>query len=62
MVRCIAYVDAAQRDNLVQCISIIGGKPVVHKDQVTVEYSGEKEALMIELFEHYTRHEIQILQ
>jgi len=62
MVRCIAYVDVAQRDNLVQCINIIGGKPIVHKDQVSVEYSGEKEALMIELFEQYTRHKIQNLQ
>ena len=62
MVKCVAYVEPAQRENLLQCINIIGGVPVVHNDQVSVTYSGEKEALMIELFEHYTRHEIQILQ
>lgn len=62
MVRCKAVVPEAQKENLVECINILGGTPVVHKDEVSVEYSGEKEATMVELFEHYTRHEIRILR
>lgn len=62
MVKCKAVVPEAQKENLVECIKILGGAPVVHKDEVSVEYSGEKEATMIALFEHYTHHEIQLLQ
>lgn len=62
MVRCKAVVQEAQRENLIECINILGGVPVIHRDEVSVEYSGDKEATMIELFEQYTRHEIQILQ
>lgn len=58
MVQCKAVVWKGQVDNLVQCIRILGGDPQVHGTEVTVEYTGEKELAMMDLFSHYTNHEI----
>lgn len=58
---CVASLDnKTQIDNLCECIKIIGGDPQVCLGEVTVEYDGTKEKceLLIELFEHYTRHGI----
>lgn len=58
-IRCEAIVEnPMQRENLKQCIIILGGKPEVANDKVSVEYEGEKQETIIELFEHYTRHSI----
>jgi len=60
-VYCVATLDnKAQIDNLCQCIKIIGATPNVCMGDVNVEYEGSKEKceLLIELFEHYTRHGI----
>ena len=58
---CVATLDnQPQIDNLVQCIEIIGGKPIVNGTDVLVEFDGEKSKAdkLIELFEHYSRHGI----
>lgn len=59
---CTAVVEnPQQRDNLKQCIGILGGVPNEAGDTVCVEYEGEyaKAEKFIELFEHYVRHEIR---
>lgn len=58
---CVATLDnKAQIDNLCECISIIGGDPIVCSSEVTVEFEGSKDKceLMMELFEQYNRHGI----
>lgn len=60
-VRCEAYVEnQLQRDNLCECVKILGGNPIVIKEQVIVEYEGENVGKMVELFEHYVWHTIRI--
>lgn len=60
-VQCEAIVEnPVQRDNLCQCIGILGGAPVVDKDKVSVVYDGEKGETMISLFEQHVRHKITI--
>lgn len=57
---CTAVVDnPLQKENLCQCIEILGGVPTVCNDTVCVEYEGYNTEKFIELFEHYTRHEIR---
>lgn len=59
---CAAVVEnPQQRENLYQCIEILGGVPTVGNNTVCVEYEGEnaKAEKFIELFEHYVRHEIR---
>lgn len=57
--KCSAVVEnPVQRDNLCQCIRILGGEPVEYKDKVSVEYEGTDTDKFIQLFEHYVRHEI----
>lgn len=58
---CTAVVEnPQQRDNLKQCVEILGGVPNIAGDTVCVEYDGEpsKAEKFIELYEHYVRHEI----
>lgn len=58
---CTAIVEnPQQRDNLCQCIGILGGVPIVGNDAVNVEYEGVNAEKLIELFEHYVRHEIKL--
>lgn len=60
---CSAVVDnPQQRENLCQCVNILGGVPICSGDTVCVEYEGIKAEKFIELFEHYTRHEIKTQQ
>lgn len=59
---CAAVVEnPTQRENLCECINILKGVPCVTGDTVCVEYDGDKAKAekFIELFEHYTRHEIR---
>lgn len=57
---CTAVIDnPVQRDNLCQCIEILGGKPTESGDTISVEYEGPNTEKFIELFENYTRHEIR---
>lgn len=58
---CTATLDnKAQIDNLCECIKIVGGVPNVCLGDVNVEFEGteEKCELLMQLFEHYTRHGI----
>lgn len=65
-VKCVAVVENnLQRENLLECINIVARKfgpatPSVHRDTVTVEaeHPTELSEKLIELFEHYSRHEI----
>lgn len=59
---CEAIVDnPIQRDNLCQCINILGGIPVIHRDKVVVDYEGDKSDTMVKLFENHVRHTIHII-
>ena len=62
---CTAVLDnLLQRENLCQCIEIVGGVPIVARNTVCVEYSGDDQVAekLIELFEQYCRHEIKVLK
>lgn len=62
-VQCEAIIEnPVQRDNLCQCIGILGGAPVVDKDKISVVYDGEKGETMISLFEQYVRHKIVVTE
>ena len=62
-IKCEAIlVNPAQQDNLCQCITILGGTPIVENDKVSVIYDGEKWETMVGLFEHYVRHTIHIAE
>jgi len=57
----VATVDnKQQRDNLVECITILGGKPDTSFCDVILEYEGTKDEcdIFIKLFEQYHRHGI----
>lgn len=59
--RCIAVVEnPLQRENLCQCIGILNATSSMNGDTVRVEvdYPSPQAEKLIELFEHYTRHEI----
>lgn len=61
---CTAVVeDERQRDNLCECVGILGGKPNVSGDTVSVEYNGpvRTASKYIELFEQYATHGITTL-
>lgn len=65
---CVAVVDNdLQRQNLIQCIEILKGTPEVINNttvQVSVDCENgknkEQAEKLIELFEHYWRHDITI--
>lgn len=65
---CVAVVDnELQRQNLIQCIEILKGTPEVINNttvQVSVDCENgknrEQAEKLIELFEHYWRHDITI--
>ena len=61
--KCCAVIEnPAQRENLLECLNIIGVVPHVAYDTVYAVYEGEKTDRkadqLISLFENYTRHEI----
>lgn len=62
MIKLVAIVEnPQQRENLRQCINILGVAPCIHKDVVCMHCS-EQDVQMdkfIELFEQYPRHEIR---
>lgn len=61
MVRCSAVIEhPKQRENLRQCLNILGIVPCIYKDVVSVSFDSEDAGAdkFIELFEHYSRHEI----
>lgn len=60
MVYCEATIkEPALRDNLRQCIKILGGEPYVHQDVVSVTAT-KNESRMIALFEQFELHSVQI--
>lgn len=63
MVTCTAVVDnKLQRENLCECIRIIGVEPNVNKNTIKVKIprDSDEATKLIALFEHYWRHEIKI--
>ena len=58
MIHCEAIVvEEALKKNLCDCIKIIGGKPVVNGDTISVDYDG-KPCKVIALFEQFSEHSI----
>lgn len=49
-----------QKDNLIQCMKILGGNPRSELSDVVLDFEGTKEQCekIIELVEHYPRHGI----
>ena len=63
LVHCEAEVQVEElRKNLCQCITIIGGKPIVNGDIVSVDYQGTKPDKMIALFDHFPVHNITVMK
>lgn len=61
---CTAVLDNdMQKDNLAQCVRILGGVPTVNRSTVCVEYDGSpsKAEKFIKLFEQFSRHEIKTI-
>ena len=61
---CTASVEnEMQKSNLCECVEILGGKPTISGDTVTVEYEGPTNTAnkFSELFEQYVTHGISIL-
>jgi hypothetical protein len=61
MIRCGAIVENyEQRENLLQCLEILGVQPCVYKYSICmfVSENDERADKLIELFEQYPRHEI----
>ena len=52
--------DDRQRENLCQCVNILGGTPCISGNTVCVEYSGSETTVdkYIELFAQFPTHEI----
>ena len=62
---CTAVVEnPLQRENLCQCINIVGGVPAISRETVCVDYTGNDQEAekFVEIFEQYCRHEIKILK
>lgn len=62
MIECRAVVEnPMQRENLCECCGILGVKPTVACDAVSIIFDEkyEKAENLICLFEHYVRHEIK---
>lgn len=62
ILRLIAIIENPdQRENLRQCINILGEAPCIHRDSVCVTLPSDdaRAEKFIELFENYTRHKIQ---
>lgn len=58
---CTAVVDdERQRNNLCDCVKILGGMPTVAGNTVSVEYMGDdmRASQMVTLFEEYANHEL----
>lgn len=61
MIRCTATLsEEALKENLKQCIGILGGTPVVKGDIVSVDYDGPNEQKFAELFEQFSDHTISV--
>lgn len=61
---CTAVVeDERQRDNLCECVGILGGKPQISGNTVCIEYEGPERTATkyMELFEQYPTHGVSIL-
>lgn len=51
---CSAVVaDSVKRDNLCECVQILGGFPVECGDEVSVVYAGAKASTMALVFQQY---------
>lgn len=59
---CAAVVeDSRQRENLCQCVNILGGVPCISGNTVCIEFEGRETTAdkFIELFAQYPTHEIR---
>lgn len=60
MVYCEAIVeDTRLKNNLVQCIKILGGEPSV-KDSIVTVRTDKNEDKVIDLFEQFSNHHVHI--
>lgn len=60
-VSCVATIDnKEQRQNLCECITLLGGVPEINGTDVSVDFADNKEKceIMISIFEQYPRHGI----
>ena len=56
---CHATVDdERKRENLCECINILGGVARINGNDVSVDYEGSNTLKMVELFEQYFQHGI----
>ena len=65
-IHCEIVVDnAMQRENLIECLKIIGVEPIVKRDMVCADYEGKADdkqsKLLIEIAENYVRHFIRVI-
>lgn len=63
MVKCNATIEnPKQRENLIQCINIIGATPIVHGETVFASAYDDKEQIdkMMSLFEQFCKHSIRV--
>ena len=56
--------DDSQIENLCQCVKILGGKPCVKGNDVSVTYDGSNITAdkFVELFENYPVHGVSIIE
>ena len=60
-VHCEAEVKVEeQRKSLCRCITIIGSKPIVNGDIVSVDYEGSRPDKIIALFDRFPVHNITV--
>lgn len=60
---CTAVAEGPlRRKNLAQCIEILGGTPIIDRDNVGVDFTGTREQIekFEELFEMYVRSDIKV--
>lgn len=61
MVYCEVTVHEEKlRENLIQCVKILGGDPLVVADKVSVT-TDKNEDKMVDLFEQFLNHSIRIV-
>lgn len=61
MVYCEATIHEKKlRDNLIQCVKILGGNPLVVADRVSVT-TDKNDDKMIDIFEQFLIHDIRIV-
>lgn len=59
----VVLEDERLRDNLCQCVNILGGTPSISGNTVCVDYSGSDKTAEkhVELFAQFPNHEIHVI-